>query len=246
MDSAAAPPAAQPDTGSQARAGTVDSNLPAATPVPPGDGGAPAPATTAPPAASPAPKASAPPGSSVNARPPANVLPAGTQIRAVLQDSISSLRNTVGQTVTATVSGDLRASDGLAVLPSGSVVHLTVDRLSPARSRGAKDGELALRADSVSADGHTYRVDATVQAVPHELKSRGVTAGEVEKVGAGAAAGAVVGGVVTGKTKGAVVGGAVGAVGGAVVAAQTASRDVIVAPRTMITLILKSPITRAE
>jgi hypothetical protein len=89
-------------------------------------------------------------------------------------------------------------------------------------------------------------VDARVQPVPHELKGRGVTAGEVEKVGAGAAAGAVVGAVATGRTKGAVVGGAVGAVGGAVVAAQTASRDVIVTPRTLITLILKSPIVRAE
>jgi hypothetical protein len=143
------------------------------------------------------------------------------------------------------VSGDLRAADGLAVLPSGSVVHLTIDRLAPARSRSAKDGELVLRADSIVAGGHTYPVDASLQPIPHELRGRGVTAGEAEKVGAGAAAGAVVGGVVTGKTKGAVVGGAVGAVGGAVVAAQTASRDVVVAPRTLITLVLRSPVVRA-
>jgi hypothetical protein len=50
---------------------------------------------------------------------------------------------------------------------------------------------------------------------------------------------------VTGKTKGAVVGGAVGAVGGAVVAAQTATRDLVVAPRTLITLVLRSPVVRA-
>jgi hypothetical protein len=168
------------------------------------------------------------------------------QVRAVLQDSINSLRNSVGQAVAATISGDLRAPDGLAVLPSGSVVHFTIDRLSPARSRSAKDGELVLRADSVTADGHTYRVDAAVQPIPHELRGRGVSAGEVEKVGVGAAAGAGVGAVATGKRAGAVVGGAVGAVGGAAVAAQTASRDVVVTPRTLITLILKSPIARAE
>jgi hypothetical protein len=173
-----------------------------------------------------------------------NALPVGTQIRAILDDSITSLRNSVGQRVSAVVSGDLRAADGLAVLPSGSVVHLTIDRLAPARTRSAKDGELVLRADSIVAGGHAYPIDAALQAIPHELRGRGVTAGEVEKVGAGAAAGAVVGGVVTGKTKGAVVGGAVGAVGGAVVAAQTASRDVVVAPRTLITLVLRSPVVR--
>jgi hypothetical protein len=193
-----------------------------------------------------APPAAAPPTSVARAGAAPNALPAGTQVRAVLQDSINSLRNSVGQAVAATISGDLRAPDGLAVLPSGSVVHFTIDRLSPARSRSAKDGELVLRADSVTADGHTYRVDAAVQPIPHELRGRGVSAGDVEKVGVGAAAGAVVGAVATGKRAGAVVGGAVGAVGGAAVAAQTASRDVVVTPRTLITLILKSPIARAE
>jgi hypothetical protein len=258
VDSTKAEPAAKPDTAIDARTAVGDSVFrsttpaPSPTPAPPPASAGPTPATAATPAApipSPAAGTYSPPAradSAGHGRAAANALPAGTQIRAMLSDSINSLRNSVGQTVTATVSGDLRAPDGLAVLPTGAVVHLTIDRLSPARSRSAKDGELVLKADSVTAAGHTYRVNATVQPVPHELKGRGVTAGEVEKVGAGAAAGAVVGGVVTGKTKGAVVGGAVGAVGGAVVAAQTASRDVIVTPRTLITLILRSPIARAE
>ncbi|MGH7514840.1 MAG: glycine zipper domain-containing protein [Gemmatimonadales bacterium] len=212
-------PRAAGDTAADGRAAVGDSIIPAATPV-----------------------AAATESAGMTAR---NALPAGTQIRAILDDSITSLRNSVGQRVSAVVSGDLQAPDGLAVLPSGSVVHLTIDRLAPARTRSAKDGELVLRADSIVAGGHAYRVDAALQPIPHELRGRGVTAGEVEKVGAGAAAGAVVGGVVTGKTKGAVIGGAVGAAGGAVVAAQTASRDVVVAPRTLITLVLRSPVVRA-
>jgi hypothetical protein len=52
------------------------------------------------------------------------------------------------------------------------------------------------------------------QPVSHELRGRGVTAGEAEKVGVGAAAGAVVGRVITDKTKGAVVGGVAGAATG--------------------------------
>ena len=88
---------------------------------------------------------------------------------------------------------------------------------------------------------HAYLVRATVRPVAHELRGRGVTAGEVEKVAAGAAVGAAAGGVITGKTKGAVIGGAVGAAGGAVVAAQTASRDVVVGPKTVVVLVLTAP-----
>jgi len=263
------------DTSADARAAAGDSIIPAATPVAPATDSTrrdPTVAATsrdraesAPPSASVSPGttesggatesadatstgAAESAGATRSAPPPGNApnaLPAGTRIRAILDDSITSLRNSVGQRVSAVVSGDLRAADGLAVLPSGSVVHLTIDRLAPARTRSAKDGELVLRADSIVAEGHAYRVDAALQPIPHELRGRGVTAGEVEKVGAGAAAGAVVGGVVTGKTKGAVVGGAVGAVGGAVVAAQTATRDLVVAPRTLITLVLRSPVVRA-
>jgi hypothetical protein len=168
-------------------------------------------------------------------------LPAGMHVRALLQDSIHSLRNSAGQRVTALVSGDLRAPDGRTLVPSGSVVRLVIERLKPARTRSAADGELELRPDSVVVNGRAYPVRAEVQPVPHELKGRGVTAGEAEKVAAGAAVGAVAGGVITGKTKGAVVGGAVGAAGGAVVAAQTASRDVVVTPRTLIVMTLTAP-----
>jgi hypothetical protein len=50
--------------------------------------------------------------------------------------------------------------------------------------------------------------------------------------------------VVTGKKKGAVIGGVIGAAGGTVVAAQTASRDVVVTPGTLLTLVLREPVTR--
>jgi hypothetical protein len=174
------------------------------------------------------------------------VLPAGTQFRAQLQDTINSLRNSAGQTVTALVSGDVRTPDGRTMLPSGSTVYVYIVRLRPARSRSARDGQLQLRVDSITVPGHSYAVHADVGPVPHELRGRGVTAGEVEKVGAGAAAGAVVGGVVTGKTRGAVIGGVIGAAGGTAVAVQTASRDVVVTPGTLLTLVLRVPVTRVE
>ena len=171
----------------------------------------------------------------------AHMLPVGTEIRALLEDSIHSLRNSEGQRVTARVADDLRAPDGSVLVPSGSTVRLTIARLRPARSRSAADGELELHADSLVVANDPFAVSADVRPIPHELRGRGVTAGEVEKEAAGAAEGAAAGGVITGKTKGAVIGGVVGAAGGAAVAVQTASRDVVVAPKTVVVLVLTAP-----
>lgn len=223
-ESAAASEAPAPAATSQ----PVDSGATASSPIP---------------TASPAPPST--PAASSAPTPAANTLPVGTEFQAQLQDTINSLRNSEGQIVTALVSGDVRAPDGRTVLPSGSTVHVYIARLRPARTRSAKDGELQLRVDSITVPGHSYTVRADVVGpVPHELRGRGVTAGEVAKVGVGAAAGAVVGGVVTGKKKGAVIGGVIGAAGGTVVAAQTASRDVVVTPGTLLTLVLREPVTR--
>lgn len=218
----------------------ADTVAPPRVAIQPGESAATAPiptpgASTAPPSTQPTPGAPAP---------AANTLPVGTELRAQLRDTINSLRNSEGQTVTALVSGDVRAPDGRTVLPSGSTVYVYIVRLRPARTRSASDGELQLRVDSITVPGHSYTVRADVGPVPHELRGRGVTAGEVEKVGAGAAAGAVVGGVVTGKKKGAVIGGVIGAAGGGIVAAHTASRDVVVTPGTLLTLVLREPVTR--
>jgi hypothetical protein len=190
------------------------------------------------PAPSPSP-AAAESGSTSVAR--TRALPVGTEIRALLEDSIHSLRNSEGQRVTARIADDLRASDGSVIVPAGAVVRLGIARLRPARTKSARDGELELRADSLVVAGRASPLSAEVRSVPHELHGRGVTAGEVEKVAAGAAVGAAAGGVITGKRKGAVIGGAVGAAGGAVVAAQTASRDVVVPPRTAIRMVLTAP-----
>jgi len=175
----------------------------------------------------------------------AHTLPVGTEIRATLEDSIDSRRDSVGRVLLAHVAGGVTDPGGTPVVPFGSEVQLTITRLEPAKSKSAADGKLSLRVDAITIDGRPRPVNATVKPVPHELRGRGVTAGEAEKVGVGAAAGAVVGRVITGKTRGAVVGGVVGAAGGAVVAAQTASRDVVVHRGTTVVLVLAAPLVAA-
>jgi hypothetical protein len=175
----------------------------------------------------------------------AHTLPAGTEIRAILNDSINSRSDSAGRVLLAHVAGDVVDPAGTTVVPAGAEVQLTITLLEPAKSRSASDGKLSLRVDAITIDGRPEPVSATVRPVPHELRGRGVTAGEAEKVGVGAAAGAVVGRVITGKTKGAVVGGVVGAAGGAVVAAQTASRDVVVHSGTTVVFTLAAPLVAA-
>lgn len=146
----------------------------------------------------------------------------------------------------ARVRGDITDRVGQVVVPADSPIELSIAQLEPAKSRDAADGKLVLHVDSVFIDGRAHPVSADVQAVPHELRGRGVTAGEAEKVGVGAAAGAVVGRVLGGNARGAVIGGAVGAAGGAVVAAQTASRDVVVKPGTWLAFVLTAPLVVKE
>jgi hypothetical protein len=179
------------------------------------------------------------------AEPNAHTLPVGTEIRAVLQDSIDSRLHSPGHPLHAEVAGGVIDPTGTVLVPAGSKVRLTVTRLEPAKSRSADDGKLSLRVDTVTINGRPLPLSAKVQAVPHELRGRGITAGEAEKVGVGAAAGAVAGRVITGKTRGAVIGGVVGAAGGAVVAAQTASRDVVVHRGTTVIFTLAAPLVAA-
>ena len=194
---------------------------------------------SAPASTGPVPSATSNVGPASNAA--ARTVPIGTEIHAALDDSINSRKDTVGRTVTAVVMENITGSDGKTLIAAGSPVRLTVTRLSPARSKGAQ-GRLRLRVDGIGIGQELQSVRAEVQAVPHELRGRGVTAGDAAKVGVGAAAGAVAGKVIGKNTKGAVIGGVIGAAGGAVVASQTATRDVFVKARTPVTLKLTQPL----
>ncbi|HTC24895.1 MAG TPA: hypothetical protein VK688_11050 [Gemmatimonadales bacterium] len=173
------------------------------------------------------------------AAPTPRTLAAGTLIEAALSDSINSRHDKPGKTVTAAVARDVKDRAGRVVIPAGSTVTMTVTEIEPAKSKSAADGKLALEVKSVNVRGRIYALDADVDPVAHELKGRGVTAGEVEKVGVGTAIGAIGGRIIGGNTKGAVIGGVVGAGAGTAVAVQTASRDVIVHPGTTVKITLR-------
>ena len=180
------------------------------------------------------------------AAPAPRTLAAGTLIEAALADSINSRHDKPGKTVTAAVARDVKDRAGRVVIPAGSLVTLTVTELAPAKSKSAADGKLALEVKSVNVRGRIYALDADVDPVAHELKGRGVTAGEVEKVGVGTAVGAIGGRIIGGNTKGAVIGSIVGAGAGTAVAVQTASRDVVVRPGTTVRITLRGTLVASK
>jgi hypothetical protein len=164
----------------------------------------------------------------------------GTVIHATLEDSIHSRHDVSGKEVQGRVMQNVTGIDGEVLVPAGSPVRFTVTQVKP--GRGGRKGVLEIRTDSITIDGQPRKLEAKIQAVPHELRGRGVTGDEAAKVGVGAAGGAVVGRVITGDAEGAVIGGVVGAAGGAVVASKTAAKDVVVKARTPVELVLTAPL----
>ncbi len=175
--------------------------------------------------------------------PAERTLASGTRIGVWIQDSLSSRRDKAGETLTATVSADVEDGNGRVVIPAGSDVELMIGQLEPATNKSQADGKITLSVTSVRVRGQVYQVSANLDPVLHHLQGRGVTTGEAEKVGVGAAVGAVAGRLIGKNTKGAVIGGAVGAGAGTAVAVHWASRDVVVTPGTPIAFALTRPLS---
>ena len=181
---------------------------------------------------------------SLVAAPAARTLAIGSRINATWGRTITSRSNKAGETVTITVTSDVKDGRGRVVIPSGATIDLLITQLAPATSASDSDGKLGLSVTSTTIVGRTYSLQGDV-SVPHALKGRGIGKAEVVKVGVGTAVGAAVGQVIGRDTKATVIGGAVGAVGGAAVAAQTASRDVVVSVGSPVLITLTGPFTLA-
>jgi hypothetical protein len=173
-------------------------------------------------------------------------LASSAQVNATMDRTITSRSNKAGETVTATVTADVKNQRGQVVIPAGSTVELLITQLEPAKDKGQADGKLAFQVTAAMVRGQRYPIEATVTSVPHTLKGRGVTGNEALKVGVGTAVGAAAGRVIGGDTKGAVIGGVVGAAGGAAVAVETADRDVVVSAGAPIVITLTGSLTVAS
>jgi hypothetical protein len=195
--------------------------------------------------ATPRPSASAPaPATPAPAAPAASrSLAAGSTLTAATTAEIRSNKNKVGDEVTATIAADVKDNAGRVVVPAGSEVTLKVTAIKESENKSDKTGTLTLQPTSISINGQSYPVSATIEKVNTELQGRKTGAGDVAKVGAGTAVGAVLGRVLGGSTKGAVIGGVLGGAVGAQRAVETKDRDVVLPQGTTVTLSLQEKFT---
>src|SRR3954469_19987526 len=213
---------------------TTSTPAPAArTPTRPTRPAATKPRTPSPSAA--APSASAPPAAPAG---PAASLATGSKLTAATTAEISSNKNKVGDTVSATLASDVKDNTGRVVIPAGSAVTLTVTAIKPSENKSDKTGMLTLKPTSVNVNGQSYPLSAKIDSVGTHLEGRKTNAGDIAKPAAGVAIGAVIGRVLGGSTKGAVIGGVLGGAVGAQRAVETKDRDVVLPEGTSVTLVL--------
>jgi hypothetical protein len=195
------------------------------------------PRTATPRPTSPAPSASA---SAPAAAPAASRgLAAGTALTASTTSEVRSNKNKVGDSVTATVSTDIKDNAGNVVIPAGSEVVLTVTAIKESENKSDKTGTLTLKPTAVTINGTSHPLSASIEHVDTKLEGRKTSAGDVAKPAAGAAVGAVVGRVLGGSTKGAVIGGVIGGAVGAQRAVETKDRDVVLPAGTTVSLVVQ-------
>ena len=167
---------------------------------------------------------------------------AGSFLDLAVSDTLSSRTTKVGDGFTASVVTDVKDANGRVVIPAGSTVHGSVTAVKPAPNPSTP-GTLQLSLTSVSVGGTDYPLDAKIDSLETVRAGRGVTGGDVAKVGAGAAAGAILGRVLGKNAKGAIIGGVVGGAVGAGVATQTKDADIVLPKGAHINASLVSAVT---
>jgi hypothetical protein len=170
-------------------------------------------------------------------------LASGTLIPTAVDQEINSSRNKKGEIVTTTVSSDVTDSRGRVIIPAGSKVTMTITEIRESENKGDQTGKLTLTPTEVAIGGRSYALTASAEALDRQLKDRKTNAGDVAKVGAGAAIGALAGRVIGGNTKGAVIGGVIGGAVGTQRAVETQDRDVVVPAGSRVQLTLQAGLT---
>jgi hypothetical protein len=164
------------------------------------------------------------------------VIPAGTELRVRLDNSLSSASNRSGDGFTATLDGPL-VSDGVEVAPDGARVTGSV---ISARASGhlQTPPELAVTLTSIETNGKTYDLVTT----DYGLRGRSHKKRDTAWIGGGAAGGALLGALLGGR-KGAAIGAMAGAGGGTATAYSTGKKDIVLPAESILRFSLREPMT---
>jgi hypothetical protein len=169
-------------------------------------------------------------------------VPAGTTFGVRLDQELTTARNAVGSTFTATLTEAIVSANGTTVIPAGATVRGRVTESQDA-GRAGQQASLAIEFTSIVYGGQTYAISGSATNTPVRLVTRDSRAEQAAKVGAGAAAGAVLGQVIGRNTRSTVAGAAIGAAAGTAVAIGTADVDAVVDQGSRVTIRLDRGIT---
>jgi hypothetical protein len=180
-----------------------------------------------------------PPGAAAAAapaQPQSMVIPAGTRIRVQLSQSISTKTSNTGDPFSGTLVDPIRVN-GHTIIRAGAQARGVV---SESKGQGRIKGQavLALRLESVRADGRNYPVETS--RVERVEKGKGKRSAIM--TGGGAGLGALIGGL-AGGGKGALIGGLVGGGGGAAGSAFTGNHELELPAETVLTFVLQNSVT---
>ena len=164
-------------------------------------------------------------------------LPEGTVINLAAGDTITSRHNHTGDPIVATNAQAITDDQGRVVIPPASIFTGRITDLAPAESPGG-EGRMVLTFNYVAFGGQSFQVAARVDSLGSFMKGRGVTAGNVATVGAGAVVGGVAGRIIGGNRTGTIVGAAAGAAAGAGIASATRDVDILLPEGAPIRLVL--------
>ncbi|MGC9291576.1 MAG: BON domain-containing protein [Acidobacteriaceae bacterium] len=173
---------------------------------------------------------------SAPAAPQVTTIPAGTRIRVQLAQTLSTKESQTGDQFSGTLA-DPVVVNGQTVIRAGAQASGTV---TEAKSQGRFKGQaiLAVRLDSVRADGHTY----PVQTSQVERFEQGKGKRTAYMTGGGAGLGALIGGL-AGGGKGALIGGLLGAGAGGTGSAFTGNKDLVLPAESILTFRLENDVT---
>lgn len=163
------------------------------------------------------------------------IVPAGTEITVVLDQTLGSKTSTSGQTFTATVEAPVEV-DGKVAIPKGARASGIVRDAKPAgRFKGGAGLSLALTSIEIGGKEHAIETsDAT-------MSSKGKGKRTAVMVGGGAAGGAGIG-ALAGGGKGAAIGAIIGAAAGTAGAGLTGNRDITLPAETALSFKLVQPL----
>lgn len=182
-----------------------------------------------------------PPATDAGARPigySEEVIPVGTELVIRTNEDIDSRNARPDQIFPAQVDEDVVSPSGDVLLPRGTDARLVIRQITGGGSAGTP--ELTLDVQSVTIDGHRYRID-TSDLTTKGNSGIGANKRTGQMVGGGAVLGTIIG-AIAGGGRGAAIGAVSGAAVGAGAQVMTRGRDVRVPSETKLRFRLDQPV----